>query len=120
MSQELKVGQRATYEIAGRSLTVKPLPLGKMKRATMVFTETGQDNMDLISRYLLILLDNGSNEGVTLEWIQDNVTIPEAQEMLDASRVINGLGSFFQKGPSSLEGRVEERPLLETPPTPSV
>ncbi len=116
---ELKVGQSATFKIAGRDLRLKPLSLGKMKRATMIFSEKDAD-IELIGKYIFAILDNGENPKITLQWVQDNVTIPEAQEMIDASRKINGLGNFFQKGPTATNGVKEVRPLEETMPTPSV
>jgi hypothetical protein len=119
MSEEkLQVGQSVKYEIARRTLTLKPLPLGKMKRATLIFAEPSGGDMETIAKYVAAILDNGLNANLTTEWIMENVSLPEAQRIIEDSRTVNGLGSFFQRGEPSVEIKTE-RPLEETTPTPS-
>ena len=106
MSQEelkagqLTVGQSTTYEIAGRSLKLKPMTLGRMKKATLIFAEKSDDSMEIVARYIMATFDNGENKELSIEWITENMTLPEAQKIIDDSRIVNGLGSFFPKGPS--------------------
>lgn len=119
MSEPLTVGQSVEYTVADRTLKLKPLALGRMKKAMLIFQEKGSDNLETIAKYLLTILDNGTNHDLTMEWILDNVTMPEAQKIMDDSRIINGLGSFFQT--RTAEQPKTERPLDETIPlTPSV
>lgn len=114
MSEELEVGGSRTYEIGGRTLKLKPLSLGKMKRATTIFTEKGGDDMDLIARYVLAVLENDENKDLSLEWIVENITLPLAHDIVLDSRRVNGLGQSFQTGPTPVVAKVE-RPLEETP-----
>ena len=118
--QETQIGQSKTYNIAGRSLSLKPLALGKMKKATMIFSQKDKDSVELLAEYLLCIFDNGENDGLTKDWINDNVTMVMAQQIIDDSRKMNGLGGFFPKGPAPAEQPKVERPLEETAPTPSV
>jgi hypothetical protein len=119
--QENQIGQSKTFEVAGRLLHLKPLSLGRMKRATMIFGDKTIGNLDAIASYLFAILDNADNKDLTQEWIAENVTLPQANEMIDASRQINGLGSFFPKAPTAPEvpSPKEERLLSEITPTPS-
>lgn len=114
---QVQVGQSVTYNIAGRTLILKPLPLGKIKKATMVLAEPEKNNMDKIADYLSMMFD--AKDEITPDWILENVNLPQANDMIDTSRQINGLGSFFQKGEPAKEIKTE-RPLEEQlPPTPS-
>lgn len=121
MNEELQIGQSVTYTIAGRDLVLKPIALGRVKRATEIFNDKSGDNLELIAKYLLAILDNDANKplGLTFEWILDNVTFPESQEIVRAHKIINGLGNVFQNGGTAQVK--QERPLEEVvPPTPTV
>ena len=121
MSDELQVGQSVDYTIAGKKIVLKPMALGRMKKATAIFADKTGDNVEIIAKYLQAILDNDANQDLTLEWIMENVTMPQAQDIMKASKTINGLGSFFPTGGAPTPAVKVERPLEETvPPTPSV
>lgn len=116
---EKQVGQSVSYTIAGRELKLKPMSLGKMKKATLIFSEKG-DNLELMANYLVAILDNSENEGLTKEWVQDNVTLPEAYDIIRDCRLINGLEQPFLKGTAQPQAPIVERELSEATPIPSV
>lgn len=117
MSEDLKVGQSVEYTIAEKKIVLKPMALGRMKRATEIFAQKSGDNFETIAKYLLAILQNDANKdaALTLEWIMENITFPEAQEMMRASKLINGLGDVFPKGEVGLEQK-KEKLLDETVP----
>lgn len=118
----VQLGQPRTYEIGGRKLLLKPLPLGRIKKASAVLSGAGEtDNFVVISKYILEILSNGENHDLSLEWIEENVTLPDANQMIDDSRRMNGLGSFFQKAPEAKapEAMQEKRELSEATQIPS-
>lgn len=119
-AKDLKVGMSVTFTIGETVVKMKPITLGKMKAATTAFQDD-VDAFDMIVNYLVVVLDNGDNPFATKEWIKDNVTMPVANDMIDAARKINGLGGdFFTKGATGTEPIRETRDLIEKTPTPSV
>lgn len=121
-SKELKAGMTATYEIGGKTVTLKPVTLGKMKKAMAVFSSGTQDPFDAMADHLAEILANGSNDFATREWIADNMTMLEATQVIEDSRKVNGMadGSFFRNGSEAGKAKREIRDLIEDTPTPSV
>lgn len=118
---DVKTGQTKEYEVGGKRLTLKPVTLGKMKKAMGAFMKKDGDAFDMMLDHLTVILDNGCNPFATREWLEDNITLPQANEMVTDMRAMNGLGSndFFRMGAAPAV-KNETRELLEKTPTPSV
>lgn len=80
----------ATVKIGGRVLEVRQMTLGMVKREIMPRTQkmksatTAGDMVDLIIEELVMFL--GHNEGVTVDWLLDNVSSAKAQSLMAAVR----------------------------------
>lgn len=105
---EIKVGQNVTYEIGGRTLTLKPLTLGKIKRAMDSFGKDEGDQFRRIAAYLSNVFENGVNEGIDFQWILENITLPQATQIIEDSQKINGLNSFFPKATETPSPMIEK------------
>lgn len=120
-SKDLKTGQTTQYQIEGKTVVLKPLTLGKMKRAMAAFQKKDVDTFEMMAGALVEILANGDNKFATREWINDNVTLPMATEIIADMRKVNGLEDFFQTGATkSTPAPLETRNLSEKTPTPSV
>lgn len=110
MSDELTVGSSTTYEIGGKTVTLAPAALGKIKRALNGLTDSNVDVFDRLRNTVAELLANGKNDFATPEWIEENVTMPDATRIVSDARVINGLGEngFFGKGSTTQTRELEE------------
>lgn len=119
-SKDLKTGETTSYEIGGKTVTLKPVTLGKMKRAMDAFMAKDADTFEMIQNHLVEILANGTNEFATKDWISENVTLPMANKMIDDMRAINGLEKkdFLRKGAAE-SGEKVTRDLVDQKPTPS-
>ncbi len=119
-SKELKSGDTATYEIAGKKVVLKPVTLGRMKKAMEAFKDKDGDTFEMMQKHLLEILTNSDNDFMSLDWIADNVTMPIATQIVNDMRIINGLerNNFFQEGVPKAEPR--ESRDLSGQATPSV
>lgn len=119
-SKDLKAGDTATYQIADKIVTLKPVTLGKMKKAMVAFQQQDKDTFEMMRDHLKAILDNGANQFATAEWIEDNVTMPMATRIISDMRTVNGLGEngFFQAGGAKTPSP-ETRDLSGAAPTPS-
>lgn len=109
-SKELKVGDTATYQIAGKTITLKPVTLGRMKKAMTAFAIVpgkNTDTFDMMQEHLYEILSNGDNAFATREWIGNNVTMPVASQIISDMRIVNGLEQkdFFSTGSPAKETR---------------
>lgn len=106
-SKELKVGDTATYDIAGKKVVLKPVTLGKMKKAVEAFKRKDGDTFEMMQEHLFEVLGNGENAFATREWISNNVTMPQATKIISDMRIVNGLerSDFFQAGSPTKEVR---------------
>lgn len=120
-AKDLKAGMTVTYKIGGRMVNLKPVTLGRMKKAMGAFTGGAADPFDAMQDYLVEILAD-ANRFADKTWIADNVTLPDATRMIEDSRKINGMGEggFFQPGATRLAEPREMRDLTEETPTPSV
>ncbi len=118
--KKLQLGDEAKSKIAGKDVVMKPLTLGRMKKAMMIFQSKDGDAFDMMQRAIVEIL-SPINDFVTNEWVADNVTMNEATKILMDMRTINGISSQkdFQDGPEKPAIRVENE-LLEKAPIPSV
>lgn len=118
-SKDLKAGDTAYYQIGDKTVVLKPVTLGKMKKAMMAFQEKDKDTFDMMRDHLMAILDNGNNPFVTQEWIEGNITMPIATRIIEDMRIVNGLGEngFFQPGGAKTLP-VETRDLSGAAPTP--
>jgi hypothetical protein len=115
-SKELTMGQTKTYDVDGVTLTLKPLPLGKIKAAMIKFLEPGKDNFEMITNFLTEMLNNGANPAVNREWLENHITLPIAIEMVQDARVINGLVDFLAPGAKATKPAPEtSSPAIDTP-----
>lgn len=117
-SKELKTGQTAQYEIEGKTVVMKPLTLGKMKKAMMAFQKKS-DTFEMMQEALFEIL-SGNNEFATREWINNNVTMPQATQIINDMRKVNGMEDFLGERERKPAATLETRDLIEKTPTPSV
>lgn len=119
-SEDLDTGATTSYKISKQKVVLKPLSLGKLKKAMMAWRIEG-DNVDKIHEYVFEILANGSNPFATREWISDNITLPMANKLIDAMMKINGTSTFFPAGDAKAKtGAAETRDLADQTPIPSV
>ncbi len=119
-SEDLDTGATTSYKIKGQTVVLKPLSLGKLKKAMMAWKIDG-DNIEKIHQYLFEILSNGENKFATKEWIADNITLPAANRLIDRMMTINGTNTFFPAGGAKAKtGAVETRDLADQTPIPSV
>jgi hypothetical protein len=114
-STELKSGDTATYNIGGLKVTMVPCTLGKMKKAIDVFKDGDKDSFEMIQEHIFQILSNGQNDFATREWINENLTMPLAVQIMTHMRIINGLeqNGFFQKAGAMTLKPLEVRDLSE-------
>ena len=120
MDEKPKVGMTKTYDIDGAKVVMKPVTLGKMKKAMTALLQPGAESIEALLNYFTIILDNGENPTINRQWLEDHLTMPTANQMIADNSEINGMGqkNFLTKG-----GPVEvlkEKDLEErNPATPS-
>lgn len=115
-STDLKTGETTSYKIGGKTVVLKPVTLGKMKKAVMVFQKKGSDTFDMMIDHLVEILNNGENSFANRQWLEDNVTLPQANQIISDMRKVNGMGSEnFQNGAAKSPSEV--RDLTEKAPT---
>ncbi len=95
-SPELKAGDSATYQVKGKTITLEPLPIGKLKGVFGVLSNPVKDDLAVtIADYLLLVLDVEAHPFLTREWIEKNVTLPIYNQIVQDATKINGLTSFL-------------------------
>lgn len=109
-SEDLDTGATTSFKIKKHTVVLKPLALGKLKKAMMAWKGDG-DNVDKIHAYLFEVLSNGENEFATREWIGDNITLPMANKIIERMMAINGTNTFFQAGGAKEKTPAETRDL---------
>lgn len=112
--EKVKAGQTVEHAIGGRTLVVAPIPIGKLKAVLEKFKNTtGIDDVaDMYGTHLVTAL-SFNNEGLTKEFIQDNVSLPLAQQILGEFALVNGLPNFFQEVATSTSPEKTEKELAE-------
>ncbi len=107
-------GQSCTIEHGSYKILLKPLPLGKLKKVlgTMVqgLSEIGGLKTDdwklmiekvpsiAIERFqevLPIIVDIRDNPFMKDEWVEENLTVPLVEQILEATYFINGVTDFL-------------------------
>lgn len=112
-AKALTAGDEKEYTIGGQKLTLRPLPLGRLK-AAMKILETGdaKDWMGTIASYITAVFDKADHTFLTKEWIENNVSMPQANAIIADVATVNGLPNFFQ-GPNKV---TTEKELMEVAP----
>lgn len=111
-SEDLDTGATTSYKINKKIVVLKPLTLGKLKKAMSAWQLDG-DNIDKIHAYVYEILSNGENDFATREWIENNVTLPMANKLIERMMAINGTNSFFQAGDAKEKAPAETRDLVD-------
>lgn len=106
---ELKVGGSQEFQVGDKTLTVEPIPYGQVKmilRKVMDITKTAASGdtkfiPDIIDTYLPdifpLLFKKGHYPFINVEWIENNLTVPNLRAIVEASVIVNGLEDFFGK-----------------------
>jgi hypothetical protein len=97
------------YRIGGQTLKLEALPIGKLKQAMKQWAEADPaDWTGTIAGYLLAVFDKGTHPFLTKDWIENNVTKPQADQIMADVATVNGLPNFLNRG-----SQTEERPVME-------
>lgn len=113
---KVMVGGTVTYEISGKKLVLKPMSVGKMKKAMLALRES-DDALDNVLAHLEVVFSNSENEGVTKEWLSENITMPMANKMIDDMRAVNGMGG---RDFLASRGELKEKDLQEKSHAPEI
>ncbi len=133
MQQQLKAGDVKTYEVAGKTLKVAPIPYGQLKKLLKLMAEATdrgkKGDVDVLSipalmeqygdQVIQLLFTKSDHEFLTTEWADANLTVPLLKEIFQTALVVNGLDSFFPKA-AAMGGApaAEVRTLQEETPNP--
>lgn len=115
-SHALKPGETATYTVKGKTLTMEPVPIGKLKEVIRVLSNPDPEDISkTVVAWFGAAFDPETHDFLTPEWIQKNVSLPLYNQIVKDALAINGVGNF-QNGDAPQR---ETRPLVEsqTPPT---
>ena len=113
----LKAGGEKTYQIGGQTLHLTAMPYGRLKKILAIVAEVFDDlttdqkqntaevmrkMVDVIGKRVTtifpLLFDPKTHPFINAEWIEDNLTVPAAQEIAEDAMLINGLNDFFKTG----------------------
>lgn len=113
-AKALTAGDEKEYTVGGKKLTLRPLPMGQLK-AAMKILETGdaKDWMGTIASYLAAVFDKAEHDFLTKEWIENNMSMPQANAIIADVATVNGLPNFLQ---APAKAPTEERELMEATP----
>lgn len=123
---DLKAGDTKAFDVGDKTLTVEPMPFGKLKKLVKIVAGAAK-KLDpraltedlltvvpsLVEEYLgeciPLLFDSKTHPFLTPDWIDDNMTVPKLKEILIAAVTVNGLQDFFLKtvrppAPKAVEG----------------
>ncbi len=97
----LQPGETAVYKMGDVALKLIPLPLGKLKKALDAIKNLNTENLStMLADYMLAIFDKDQNEFLTNEWIDNNMTVPMAQRIIQDFSMVNGLPNFLQEMPA--------------------
>lgn len=120
---ELKAGDTKTFELAGVTLIVEPIPYGRLKKLIRLLSEVSKsfapgilkDDFlmivpkvveEYVDQFIPQLFDLRKHPFLTKEWVEENMTIPMTKDVIVAAIAINGLGDFFVK-------QVKQKPAVD-------
>lgn len=112
----LKAGDETTYEVNGHTLILRPIPYGRLKKVlaaiAKVFEEVSKrtdkgDTIqfiqvlpDLIGQHVAtlfpLLFDPKEHPFLNGEWVDENLTVPMAKQIMEDAIKVNGLEDFFK------------------------
>ncbi len=118
---DVKMGDTKTVEVGGKKLFLKPVTLGKMKRAILAFKNSDADPFETMLQYLTEVLNSEENNFANRQWLEDNMTLPVANEIINDMRIINGMGGAdaFPAGAEKLKIVEKDLPESSNKETPS-
>lgn len=108
---ELKAGESRKFEVGGKQLVIEAVPYGNIKKILKVVAEvagafkSSDDALTQISGsiekhlpdFLPLLFRKGTVDYMTSEWIDENLTLAQLREIIQAAVAVNGLQDFFGK-----------------------
>ena len=128
---ELKAGGTHTFTVGDYQLVVEPIPYGNMKKIIRIImdvvekTNKAGDNTVLsipvlfetyLDQFVPLLFKPSKHPFLNKEWIDNNLTIPDMREIVEAAIAVNGLGDFFGKSKATKANG--ETPSMTIPPIP--
>lgn len=114
-TNDVKLNGAINYElVGGETLVLTEAPYGRVRKALKLITASTKkfqnlnDSNDLVedvlnlvdnnlSQIYLIMIDEKLNPFFNAEWIENNLSIPFARQLIDDILEINGLSDFFGK-----------------------
>lgn len=127
-TKTLKPGETAEHEVGGRKITLKPLPLGKLKQAIAIITAAGEEMGAMnekegfpqviervVDKHGIPYLSLVAGEDIPKEWVMDNCTYPFLMRLLKDSFAVNGLPDFFQKATEAAAAAAGKSTTQPTP-----
>lgn len=137
-TDNVKLNGAINYElVGGETLILTEAPYGRVRKALKIIGASMKkfqnlnDSNDLVENVLnlvdsnlsqiyLIMIDEKLNPFFNVEWIENNMSIPFARQLVDDILEINGLSDFFgKKGqkttvPNFLGRTIEPEKEMET------
>lgn len=112
----LKSGDDVTYSIGGKNLILSPMPWGKLKKVFALVSDSASaisgDLTNDPSRFmkwvsdllinqaddfLIMLFDKQKNEFLDKDWIDQNITLMQIQQIISDAIIVNGVTDFLAK-----------------------
>ena len=110
MADEMKAGGRVEFDIAGQKIVIEPVPYGNLKKIfKIVFKVIDEVSVDgdtkvaniplVVEKYLPELLPlifrKGTHQFINEQWIEDNLTLNDMNQIVESAIVVNGIKDFF-------------------------
>jgi hypothetical protein len=108
---EPKAGDTVVIEVGDKTLTIEPVPYGNLKKIFGIIGNAVNDItvgknavMDIpkaIDQYLPnffpLLFRKGTHDFITLDWIDNNLTLVAMKKIVETAIKVNGLEDFFER-----------------------
>ncbi len=106
---ELKSGDALDFKVGDKTLTIAPVPWGNIRKIMRIAFDAQKDIAagklsgipELVDKNLFqmfpLLFAPGSCPFLTVDWMENNLTVPLMRHIMDAAVVVNGLQDFFDK-----------------------
>lgn len=114
--KKLQAGDSVTYEIDGKKLIMDPIPWGRLKKVIALVSESAtginDDLMNNQAKFMAwigtmiekrmddlfpLLFNEKKNDFFNKEWVEDNLTLLQIQQIVLDAITINGVQDFLDK-----------------------
>jgi len=107
---ELKAGDSIDFKVGDKTLTIEPVPYGNIKKIMRIAFDASKEIVsgqlsgipELVDRNLSkimpLMFTKDRYPFLTIDWIEETMTVPTLRKMMEAAIVVNGLQDFFERG----------------------